>query len=138
MIGHPKWTAVVVALLVLQTTARAEPCLLPGQKPMLVTQLFFGLDVPHKGQLAERVWRRFLKDEVTPRFPDGFTVFDAYGQWQSPKTSVIGRERTKVVEIAAPQSPDLTMRLTDIVRAYESKFHQESVGVVTIPGCGAF
>jgi hypothetical protein len=48
------------------------------------TQLYFGLgpaDAVDKGT-SEAAWRDFLDKEVTPRFPDGLSVMDVYGQWQ--------------------------------------------------------
>src|SRR5579859_7816296 len=48
------------------------------------TKLYFGLGPdgePEKG-VTETGWRAFLDKEVTPRFPDGLSVFDVYGQWQ--------------------------------------------------------
>src|SRR3954469_22345925 len=48
------------------------------------TRLLFGLgpaDHPDQG-ISEAQWREFLDREVTPRFPDGLSVADIYGQWQ--------------------------------------------------------
>ncbi len=48
------------------------------------TRLYFGLgpaDHPDQG-ISEARWREFLDREVTPRFPDGLSVADVYGQWQ--------------------------------------------------------
>ena len=118
--------------------ARAdEGCALPGQKPMLIVQLFFGQsekgsEIPHKA------WQAFLRDEVTQRFPDGFTVYDGYGQWRDPATSKIVRERAKVVEIAAESAPELGRKISELTALYRAKFHQQSVGVVTSEGCGQF
>ncbi|MEX2248301.1 MAG: DUF3574 domain-containing protein, partial [Parvibaculum sp.] len=46
------------------------------------TTLYFGLDRGDGGTVSERDWRRFLAEVVTPRFPGGLTVIDAYGQWR--------------------------------------------------------
>src|SRR5260370_41214423 len=48
------------------------------------TKLYFGLGLagqPSQG-ISEASWRDFLDREVTPRFPSGLSVLDAYGQWQ--------------------------------------------------------
>src|SRR5690242_8475365 len=60
----------------------------------LRTTLYFGLGRP-KGTVSELEWQLFVRDEVTPRFPAGLTVWDAEGQWQSQ--GAIGHERTKVL-----------------------------------------
>jgi len=49
------------------------------------TDLYFGLgpaDHPEQG-VSEAEWRAFLDREVTPRFPSGLSVIDAYGQWRA-------------------------------------------------------
>jgi len=43
------------------------------------SELYFG--VGEESNEGEAEWRAFLDQEVTPRFPDGLTVIDAYGQW---------------------------------------------------------
>jgi len=50
------------------------------------SELYFGVgkesnETAGQPVLGETEWRAFLDREVTPRFPDGLTVFDAYGQW---------------------------------------------------------
>jgi Protein of unknown function (DUF3574). len=52
------------------------------------SELYFGVgeesgpaDRPQAEPISAARWRAFLDKEVTPRFPDGLTVFDAYGQW---------------------------------------------------------
>ena len=118
--------------------ARAdEGCALPGQKPMLIVQLFFGQS-EKGGEIPHKAWQAFLRDEVTQRFPDGFTVYDGYGQWRDPATSKIVRERAKVVEIASESAPELGRKISELTALYRAKFHQQSVGVVTSEGCGQF
>jgi len=50
------------------------------------SELYFGVgaqanQTEDQPVIGEAQWRQFLDTEVTPRFPDGLTVFDAYGQW---------------------------------------------------------
>ena len=49
--------------------------------PQLRTTLYFGLARP-KGSVSELEWQIFLRDEVTARFPQGLTVWEAEGQWK--------------------------------------------------------
>jgi hypothetical protein len=51
------------------------------------TTLYFGLARP-KGSVTELEWQIFLRDEVTRRFPDGLTVWEAEGQWRTPAGSI--------------------------------------------------
>jgi hypothetical protein len=128
----------VLTILVAEPALAAERCPLPGQKEMLLVKMYFGQSIPGGHTVQPRAWTRFLSAAVTPRFPDGFTVYDAYGQWMDPKMSKPSQERTKVVEIAVPDSLAARTAISDIARSYRETFHQQSVGVVTQPGCAAF
>ena len=103
------------------------------QKPWVVADLLFG-----RTHVSEGRWARFLADEVTPRFPDGFTVFEAKGQWRAPGGKEISRERSKVVTIAIPPSSDNDVRLQEIIAAYKTRFKQHSVGLIVRPACVSF
>lgn len=116
----------------------AERCPLPGQKEMLIVKMYFGQNMPGGRTVQSRAWTHFLSAAVTSRFPDGFTVYDAYGQWMDPKMSKPGQERSKVVEIAAPDSLAARTAITDIARSYRESFHQQSVGIVTSTSCATF
>ena len=63
--------------------------------PQIRTTLYFGLSRP-KGSVSELEWQIFMRDEVTKRFPDGLTVWQAEGQWQTPGGG-IDREQSKVL-----------------------------------------
>ena len=104
----------------------------------LVVQMFFGQNIAGKKTISPAAWQAFLRTEVTPKFPDGFTVFDAYGQWRDTATSRIDRERSKVVEIATPDTPEIRTKIQDLAATYRRQFRQQSVGIVTTPGCAAF
>ena len=45
------------------------------------TTLYFGL-THRAGRVSESQWQAFLREEVTPRFPDGLTVWQTDGQWR--------------------------------------------------------
>ena len=60
--------------------------------PQLRTTLYFGLARP-KGSVTELEWQIFLRDEVTRRFPDGLTVWEAEGQWRTPLAASIASSR---------------------------------------------
>jgi hypothetical protein len=114
-------------------------CLLPNQKPMLVTELFFGRNIPGRPPVSEAEWSDFVTRVVTPNFPDGFTVFDgAAGQSASAPSGAAARERPKIVLAAAYPRPDLKDRIAAVREAYRTRFAQRSVGVLTRWECGAF
>jgi hypothetical protein len=66
------------------------------------TTLYFGLARP-KGSVTELEWQIFLRDEVTRRFPDGLTVWEAEGQWRTPAGS-IDHEQSKVLLLVHPDT----------------------------------
>ena len=106
---------------------------------MLVAELFFGRDKDGRRNVSDAEWSDFLASVVTPSFPDGLTVFDGYGQWRNPATGVIGRSPgVKIVLIAVKDAPDLGQRLSAVIDAYKTRFHQQSVGVITHDSCAAF
>ena len=128
----------LLSFLLAEPTLAAERCPLPGQKEMLLVKMYFGQGMPGGHTVQPRAWARFLSVAVTPRFPDGFTVYDAHGQWMDAKMPKPSHERTKVVEIAAPDSLAARTAITDIARRYREIFHQQSVGIVTSTSCAAF
>jgi len=118
---------------------------LPGA-PMLSAMLYFGRDrdgeeAPKPGggiPIPDPEWHKFLEDVVTPRFPDGFTVFDSYGQWRNPITGIITRQRSAVINILTPQSPEVLHRLDEIREIYKQQNHHLSVGLSLSPACAGF
>jgi hypothetical protein len=121
-----------------QQAAPPYACLLQSEQRMLVAELFFGRNISGRGALTEAEWAGFAARTITPNFPDGFTVFDGEGQWQNPQTGRIGRERSKILLVAVKRDPDLARRLSAVVDAYKTEFHQQSVGVITRDSCAAF
>jgi hypothetical protein len=114
-------------------------CILPQEQRMLVAELFFGRDKAGRKAVSDAEWADFLAKTVTPNFPDGLTVFDGYGQWRNPETGLIGRSPSvKIVLIAAKRSPDLAGRLNTVMEAYKTRFHQQSIGIITRDSCAAF
>ena len=100
-------------------------------------RLFFGRNVGDAEGVSEEDWAEFLADTVTPRFPDGLSVFDAAGQWRDSEGLIV-RERSKMVLILAEPSSDAVGLLDEISEEYKRRFMQESVLRVTDSACVAF
>ena len=99
------------------------------------TRLYFSLgpaDAPDKG-VSETAWREFLDKEVTPRFPDGLSVLDVYGQWRAQSASAPERERSKLLVIDHPDTAENQAKLDAIRAAWKQKTGDESVLMVTTP-----
>jgi hypothetical protein len=120
-------------LVVSLMLAACAPC-----RDTELAQLYFGRRMPGGGEVAEEAWAAFVASELGPRFPDGFTVVDATGQWRDPATGLVAQERMKLVQIAAPASAETGARLEAVRSAYRTRFAQSSVGLVTAPACTEF
>lgn len=120
------------------TSCGPPPCSHLGGTPMLEYHLFFGRDIPGRAPLTDAEWADFAARVVTPRLPDGFTAFDAAGQWRNPATGRIGREPTKVIIVAVPDSAASAAAIDAVKDAYRAEFHQQSVGATVAPVCAAF
>ena len=103
--------------------------------PQIRTTLYFGLTRP-KGAVSELEWQIFLRDDVTKRFPDGLTVWEAEGQWRTPAGS-IDHERTKVLLLVHPDSPQARQSVQEVITSYRRLFEQESVLWESARVCGA-
>ena len=93
--------------------------------PQLRTTLYFGLARP-KGAVTELEWQIFLRDEVTKRFPDGLTVWEAEGQWRTPAGS-IDHEQSKVLLLVHPDTTAARQSVLAVIDAYRKTFEQQSV-----------
>lgn len=99
------------------------------------TRLFFGLglvdDATHG--VSEQGWRSFLDAEVTPRFPDGLSVLDVYGQWQGKGQPQPERLRSKMLVIDYPDTPANRDKVEAIRAAWKQRTGNQSVLRVTQP-----
>jgi hypothetical protein len=131
-------------VLIAATLALPSACAAPPQvacragSPEVTATLYFGRSLKGGGEIDDAAWRDFLAQEVTPRFPDGLTVLDANGQWRQRESGRIISERSTIVVIVTDPTPKAEESLQAIRAAYQSRFSQESVGLVTEPDCASF
>ncbi len=108
----------------------------PGQTQGWVdTRLYFGLgpaDHPEQG-VSEAAWREFLDKQVTPRFPDGLSVVDVYGQWQGKNRTAPERLRSKMLIIDYPDTAENRAKIDAIRAAWKLQTGDQSVLRVTGP-----
>jgi hypothetical protein len=96
----------------------------PGQV-LTEVALYFGLSKPG-GNVSEAEWQAFLDREITPRFKDGFTVLNAYGQYQNSSGELV-QENTKLVILIYQNSSEKEAHIEAIIDVYKQTFQQESV-----------
>ena len=102
----------------------------------LRTILYFGLARP-AGTVSEAEWQAFVRDEVTPGFPEGLTAWEVDGQWRGADGVVI-RERSKVLLLVHRDTPAAQEAVRALIARYKQAFEQESVLWETMPVCAVF
>jgi hypothetical protein len=96
---------------------------------LIQVDLYFGQNIGKIDRVSDRQFRQFLRDEITPRFPDGLTVYNADGQYLDQSKRLI-RESSKVVSLVLEDTQMNERSLNQIIAAYRQTFQQESVLVV--------
>ena len=69
---------------------------------------------------------------------DGRSVLDVYGQWKSPRSSAIARERSKRLSVIVADAAVAAAQFEAIKAAYRQRFRQESVLQSEAGVCAAF
>jgi hypothetical protein len=108
-----------------------------GQEAQRTAQLFFGRNIGGHPGVSEVDFQKFVDSEITPKFPDGLTVIDGGGQWRGDENKLI-REASKVVLIVLPKGRDVSGRIEAVRNTYKTRFHQDSVLLITQSSCVSF
>ena len=120
-----------LAVAAFQTAAPPAPMQMPSSvcgassAAQVRTTLYFGTTRP-TGAVSELEWQMFLRDEVTQRFPEGLTVWEAQGQWRSPQGRV-DQERSKVLLLVHSDTTKAREAVQEVIARYRKMFDQESV-----------
>ncbi len=93
---------------------------------------------PHHRPVTEAQWMHFLDREVTPRFPDGLSVLNVYGQWKGAHDDAPHRGRSKVLIIDYPETPENEARIDAIRATWKQMTGEQSVLKVTVPADVSF
>ena len=127
-----------VAALIVVTGCTSLPAPCPaGLNPMVRSELFFGRNVGTVEGVSDAAWQQFLEQEISPRFPDGFTVLASDGQWRGNEARTIA-ERGYVVHVIGEGSADELQKLHAIRAAYRGRFMQDLVLLVRADVCAGF
>ncbi|MER7013551.1 DUF3574 domain-containing protein [Saccharopolyspora sp. NPDC000359] len=100
--------------------------------PFVETSLLFGTVRPDGGEpVSDEQFHAFIDEVVTPRFPDGLTVQDGYGQYRDAN-GVIERERSYELVLLYPvaEQRENDAKIEQIRQAYVQRFAQEAVARV--------
>jgi Protein of unknown function (DUF3574) len=110
---------------------------IPTDKPVTRTELFFGLRQPNGAEVNNAEFQQFLDREVTPRFPDGFTVISGQGQFKDARGAIL-QERSKLLILIYPIAASSNQQIEQIRKAYITAFQQQSVLRADNLSCAAF
>jgi len=102
------------------------------------SELYFGVgesanEIATQPVQEEAQWRHFLDTEVTPRFPDGLSVFDAYGQWLFRGRTEPNRLPSKVLVILHENTAQRRNDIEAIRLAWKQVTGHQSVLWATTP-----
>ncbi len=100
------------------------PCA-DGATPAIDDILYFGLQRPG-GRIGDDEWRAFLRDVVTPRFPDGLSTWPVAGQWRASDGGVV-REDSMALAIVHRDDAASDASIRFVADDYKRRFAQEAV-----------
>lgn len=89
-------------------------------------RLYLGRSRADGAEVSEEEWARFVAEVVTPRFPEGLTLWRAEGQWRG-ETGEIVTEGVFVVELIHPRSEATDRAVDEVAAEYKRRFRQEAV-----------
>jgi hypothetical protein len=116
-------------------TAPAPHCA-TGQQAAIQDLVYFGTDKP-SGRVTPEEWSQFLGEVVTPRFPGGFSVWQASGQWRSASGAIV-HEPSYVLSLVHPPGVAIDTAIDELVATYKERFQQEAVLRVRSDACTSF
>jgi len=97
-----------------------------GLQDAHLERLYFGRNIGDTAVVSDSAWSSFLREVITPTFPEGATVWEAAGQWRAPDGTLV-RERSFVVELLHLVTPEVEQRVQSVIDAYKRRFAQQSV-----------
>lgn len=118
-----------------KTSATSSSCIVGDI--MTQSTLYFGLNRPAGPEITTKEWQQFVDNDVTPRFREGLTVFNASGQWLG-NDGKLARESSKVLMLVHASDAESNRKIEMLRSTYQSRFHQDSVMRVDQKVCVAF
>ncbi|MCF8503503.1 MAG: DUF3574 domain-containing protein [Caulobacter sp.] len=108
-----------------------------GLKSVTTAEMVFGRNIGDVVGVSDADWKAFVDAEVSPRFPDGLTVYDAAGQWRGPSGALVA-EPSKVLLLVLSGAPGEAEKIEAIRAAYKARFRQDAVLLIKRRACVGF
>jgi hypothetical protein len=121
----PAMRRTVLAFVLLLSACASVPA--PSGVQGISDRLYCGRAIPGGGEVTDADIDRFVEEVVTPRFPEGFTMWTATGSWRGKE------EPTLVLEFLHPYGRGVEEDVREIAEEYRRRFRQEAVLRVTLP-----
>ena len=102
----------------------------------MIDSLYFGGAYPD-GMVTREQWQQFVDRAVTPRFPQGLTVWEAAGQYRT-LAGIIQHEPSWVLQLVHADDGAAEAAIREIRTAYQTQFKQEAVLRVRSKACVSF
>jgi hypothetical protein len=104
----------------------ASPAALSRDTSWVSDVMYFGMSIPGGGVVSDSAFDGFVRDVVTPRFPEGLTMWAAHGQWRGAERRIV-REDSRVIQVVHPPTAVADSAVEAIAVEYKRRFAQESV-----------
>lgn len=99
----------------------------------VLEKIYFGRNIDSDSIVSDSSWTVFKNEVITPKFPQGYTVHNAEGQWRDSAGNII-QEKTFLLEIIHLNDDSVSYRAArQIISEYKTKFKQEAVLQVIVP-----
>lgn len=102
-----------------------------------LSRLYCGRCIPGGAEtVGEEELARFVAEELSPRFPAGFTVLRGDGGWRDHATGRTITEATVVFEVM--HGAEQLSAVWAVARAWKARYRQDAVGLVSQPVAVSF
>jgi hypothetical protein len=118
---------IAVVASVFATAACASLGATPRGEAEHIDRLAFGLGIRDTGFVSDSAWADFIRDVVTPRFPQGFAVYRTEGQWRYDN-GTIAKEPGRIIELIHVPDAATEAKVVEIADYFVKRFEQEAVG----------
>lgn len=117
--------------------AVSAPACATGEQPAISELMYFGTAKPGGVVVSESEWNAFVQASVAPRFAQGFSVWQASGQWRGADGGVV-RETSYVLSVVHGADARSDAAARAIASEYKARFRQEAVLRVRSQVCVSF
>ncbi|MFJ4294149.1 DUF3574 domain-containing protein [Cupriavidus sp. NPDC089707] len=128
--------ALALAFSLAGCAAIPAPACADGEQAAIGDLLYFGMAKPG-GTVSEAEWDAFVQASVAPRFPNGFAVWPAAGQWRGADGKAVS-EATRVLSVVHAPDEHSEAAARAIASEFKTRFRQEAVLRVRSHVCMSF